>query len=76
EYPHAILSALEDAAPNLVCSYLYELANAINGFYESCPVIKEENSDLRVARLALIRAAAQTLKNGLRILGIESPERI
>ncbi|MFH0890508.1 MAG: arginine--tRNA ligase, partial [Candidatus Liptonbacteria bacterium] len=47
EYPHAILSALEDAAPNLVCSYLYELANAINGFYESCPVIKEENSDLR-----------------------------
>ncbi|HEY4526103.1 MAG TPA: arginine--tRNA ligase, partial [Candidatus Paceibacterota bacterium] len=76
EYPYALLTALRDAAPNLLCSYLYGLANTVNSFYESCPVVKEENSGLRTARLKLIDAAAQTLKNGLKILGIRTPERV
>ena len=76
EYPYALLAALPDTAPHLLCSYLYGLANTVNSFYESCPVVKEENSGLRTARLKLIDAAAQTLKNGLKILGIRTPERI
>ncbi len=76
EYPYALLAALENTAPNLLCSYLYGLANTTNSFYEACPVMKEEDSNLRVARLKLIDATAQTLKSGLRILGIKAPERI
>ncbi len=76
EYPYALLAALENTAPNLLCSYLYGLANTANSFYEACPIMKEEDSNLRVARLKLIDAVTQTLKNGLRILGIKAPERI
>lgn len=76
EYPFAVESALQNMAPNLICSYLYGLANAANSFYESCPVIKESDGDVQTARLALIRVAALTLRNGLNVLGIESPERI
>jgi arginyl-tRNA synthetase len=70
---------LEDAAkenlPNLLCNYLWELANLANTFYEKYPVLKAE-ADLRNSRLALIDGTSRVLKQGLLVLGIEAPERI
>jgi len=76
ELPHALRSARENMAPNLVCSYLYELANVTNRFYESCQILKDQNAPRRRARLVLIKVASETIAAGLKILGISAPERI
>jgi arginyl-tRNA synthetase len=66
---------LEDQRPNLLCLYLYELANAFHSFYEACPILKSEG-ELRASRLALAEVSAKVLKTGLGLLGISVPERM
>ncbi len=65
-----------DYMPNLLCNYLFELSQEFNSFYQEVPVLQEKNSMLRSFRLELITATAQVLKNGLNLLGIESPEEM
>ena len=66
---------LDDHRPNILCNYLFELANAYHSFYEACPVLKAAEP-ARSSRLALSEATARTLKHGLGLLGIEVPERM
>lgn len=75
-YPEVVEEAAENFAPNLLCNYLYDLAQKYNHFYNSCPILT--NSDQRVTnfRLTLTSGVGQVLKNGLKILGIETPERM
>lgn len=68
-------SILDDYRPNLLCNYLFDLANAYHSFYEACPVLKAAEP-ARSSRLALSEATARTLKQGLSLLGIEVPERM
>ena len=73
-FPEVVKEAAKNYSPNLLCNYLFELAQRFNSFYAAVPIIKaEENKELR---LALTSATAQVLKNGLTILGIETPERL
>lgn len=72
EVLHAVL---EDQRPNLLCLYLYELANAFHSFYEACPILKSEGA-MRSSRLALAGVTAKVLKTGLGLLGIGVPERM
>ncbi len=62
--------------PNHLALYLYKLANLANRFYETVPVIKDENTPRRAARLALVETAAAILKTGLGLLGIKVLEKI
>ena len=70
---------IEDSAiyyePNRLASYLLRLAEKANLFYETTPVLKAE-PNLRNSRLALIEAAALIIKSGLKLLGIEAPEKM
>lgn len=59
--------------PHHLCTYLYELASAFMRFYESCPVL---GSDAEASRLLLCARAAETLKAGLDLLGIEAVDRM
>ena len=73
-FPEVVQAAARNYSPNLVCNYLFDLAQRFNSFYAAVPIIKaEENKELR---LALTSATAQVLKNGLTLLGIETPERL
>jgi len=45
-------------------------------FYEKVPVLKEQNVDIRMARLILVNAFGITLKNALALLGITALERM
>lgn len=76
KFPAAAERAAAEFAPNLVCVFLFDLAQTINRFYQAVPVLKEEDRVLRTFRLALVSAAAQVLKNGLGLLGIEAPEKM
>ncbi|MEB3177406.1 MAG: arginine--tRNA ligase [Synechococcus sp.] len=72
----AVLAEVEaDLLPNRLCSYLFELSQVFNRFYDQVPVLKAEEP-ARSSRLALCRLAADTLKLGLGLLGIPSLERM
>ena len=65
----------EELLPNRLCSYLFELSQVFNRFYDQVPVLKAEGKSLS-SRLALCRLTADTLKSGLGLLGIATLERM
>ncbi|MEZ0075244.1 arginine--tRNA ligase [Planotetraspora sp. GP83] len=65
----------ETSEPHRLCNYLFDLAQAFTGFFESCPVLKAEEP-VRSSRLALSGLALRVLLQGLDLLGIEVPERM
>ncbi len=73
EVLHEVESTLE---PHRLCSYLFELAQSFTSMYENCPVLKEREEPLRQSRLALCFLSARTLRQGLDLLGIKSPDRL
>ena len=75
QFGETLPAILDDHRPNLLCNYLFDLANAYHSFYEACPVLKAVEP-ARSSRLALSDATARTLKTGLGLLGIEVPERM
>jgi len=60
-------------APNLVCNYLFDLAQKFNLFYQKHKIIGSENQDFR---LQLTAGVGQILKAGLNLLGIQAPEKM
>lgn len=65
-----VLAAVgEEARPNYLCNYLYELAGHSSRFYEACPVLRSDEP-VRGSRLALCHLTARVLKTGLDCLGI------
>lgn len=75
QFGEVLHTVLEDQRPNLLCLYLYELANSFHGFYEACPILKSEG-DIRSSRLTLAGVTAEVLNQGLGLLGIRVPERM
>jgi arginyl-tRNA synthetase len=67
--------AAEGLQPSRICAFLYDVATAFTGFYESCPVLKAEGAT-RASRLALADVTAQTLALGLGLLGIGAPDQM
>ena len=72
-YPEVIDTAGVNLEPHLVAQYLRELAYALHTYYHAHAFLVDD-SDLRDARLALIVAVRQVLKNGLDMLGVSAPE--
>jgi arginyl-tRNA synthetase len=73
EYPEIIEKAAGELMPHHVCTYLYELAQTFNSFYEKSRIIGDERE---AGRLELVQTYSQVLKSGLNILNIEAPERM
>ncbi len=73
EYPEVITKVREDLSPHLICTYLYELAQNFNRFYEHNRVIGDERQDIR---LKLVELYAGRLKGGLELLGINAPDKM
>lgn len=75
-YPEIIKEAAENYSPAILANYLYDLAKDYNGFYQSTPVLKEEEEELRKFRLRITAATGAILASGLKLLGIAAPERM
>lgn len=76
KFPEVVAEVGENYTPNLICNFLFELAQKYNLFYNRQPIIKAEPEQLADFRLALTAATAQIIKNGLYLLGIQAPERM
>jgi len=74
-FPDMVAAAAENYMPNYLADYLYKLANDLNAFYETSPVISVEKN-LAESRLALVAAGSVVLKQGLKLLGIETLEQM
>jgi arginyl-tRNA synthetase len=72
----AVIAEVEqELLPNRLCTYLFELSQVFNRFYDQVPVLKAP-PQARSSRLALCRLCADTLKKGLELLGIPTLERM
>ncbi len=74
-FPDAVKEAAEKYEPSVVARYAVDLAQKFNKFYIDCKIISAEG-ETKDFRLALTRAALQTMKNALSLLGIGIPEKM
>ena len=70
-----ILNAMRKNEPHIITRFVLDLAQAFNKFYHDNSILVED-SELRKARLALVCATRQALENGLKLLGMQAPERM
>lgn len=75
DYPQVIESAAEDLTPHLIAIYLKDLAADFHSYYNASRFLVEEEG-IKLARLALIAAVAQVMRNGLVLLGVSAPEKM
>ncbi len=73
EYPEVVDKAVAELMPHLIATYLYELAQSFNRFYENNRVLGD---DRQAVRLGLLGKYAETLKSGLGLLGITAPDKM
>lgn len=73
EYSEVINQAAVELMPHHVCTYLYELAQVFNRFYEKSRIIGDERE---LIRLQLVKSYKDVLQSGLSILNITAPERM
>lgn len=76
EFNAVVENCIENHKTHPLCALLYEIAKAFNAFYAECSVQNAESEDLKVARMALAKATATGLKQGLSLLGISAPYRM
>lgn len=74
-YSDQVHQVLEDYRPNLLATYLLEVARAFHSFFEACPVLKSEG-ETRESRLILCDLTSRVLQDGLALLAIPVPERM
>jgi arginyl-tRNA synthetase len=76
DYKNTIKRAASDYSPAIVANYIFELAKTFNSFYAIHSVMNEPNEALKKMRLSLISKIAETIKHGMKLLGIEVPEKM
>jgi arginyl-tRNA synthetase len=69
-------NAAESLCPKSLARYAYNLAMTFNLFYEKVPVLREQDNEVRMARLGLVKAFGIALKNTLEVLGITALDRM
>jgi arginyl-tRNA synthetase len=75
EYPEALQRALEELGPHQVAFYLRDLAAELHSYYNAERVLVDDVA-LKMARIALMHATRQVLRNGLALLGVSAPTRM
>ncbi|MBP5337110.1 MAG: arginine--tRNA ligase [Bacteroidales bacterium] len=75
-YPQKVAEAAAALSPALIANYCYELAKEFNQYYHDTPILKEPEAEVLKMRLELISTLAGVLRRGMKILGIDLPDRM
>ena len=75
DFPELLATAARELSPHLVCVYLADLAAKLHSYYNAEKFLVEDEK-LKLARLALVVATRQVLKNGLAVIGVSAPEKM
>ena len=76
EYASVVLQAGKDYSPSGIANYCYELTKEFNQFYHDYSILNAEDEKQKIVRLVLAKNVAKIIKNSMRLLGIEVPERM
>ncbi|WP_333738119.1 arginine--tRNA ligase [Streptomyces sp. IBSBF 2806] len=77
QFGETVAEAAAEYAPHKLAAYLYQLASHLTTFYDQCHVLSPDNAPEVVAnRLLLVDLTARTLRRGMALLGIRTPERL
>ena len=76
DFPVVVGEAGRNYSPALIANYVYELVKEYNQFYHDYSIMKEEYEAVRSLRLCLSRCTAGVIKTGMKLLGINVPERM
>jgi len=74
-YPETVANAATELAPHVIANYLKELASDLHSYYNEYKFLIDDET-VKIARLSLIYATRQVLKNGLCLLGVSAPEKM
>jgi len=74
-YPETVANAATELAPHVIANYLKDLASDLHSYYNEYKFLIEDET-VKLARLSLISATQQVLKNGLDLLGVSAPEKM
>jgi arginyl-tRNA synthetase len=74
-YPETVANAATELAPHVIANYLKELASDLHSYYNEYKFLIEDDA-VKIARLSLICATQQVLKNGLDLLGVSAPNKM
>lgn len=74
--PETLEQAVAEMKPNTVADYLFKLANDFSSFYSECPVLRAEDDETKSSRLVLCALTGRVLEFGLKLLGIETVDRM
>ena len=75
-FPSVVSAAAGDLNPAAICNYTFDLVKLYNQFYHDCPVLREENAQLRSFRISLSEETGKVIKTAMGLLGICVPERM
>jgi len=75
-FGESVAESAENCAPNTLTTYLYVLAQRYNAFYNAHSIAGADTTEARAFRAELTDATTQVLKNGLKLLGIQAPEKV
>jgi arginyl-tRNA synthetase len=76
QYPLVIKEAGDHYSPAVIANYLFELVKAYNHFYQAVPVLIEKDVENKNLRLTLSQNVANIIAKSLKLLGIESPNKM
>jgi arginine--tRNA ligase len=69
-------NAYEEKAPHKICAYIYELANAFNGFYHETKILSEEDLKVQASYIGLLVLTKNILETCIDVLGFSAPDRM
>ena len=76
EFENIIKRAAQDFEPSIIAKYLIDISSLFSKFYNNIKVLETNNEDLKKARVALVYSTGIVIKNGLNILGIDTPSKM
>ncbi len=76
QFEEAVQVVGKEGTPHVLCAYLYELAGVFSSFYEHCPILNNDDQQVKLSRLKLALLTERTLKQGLDLLGIKTVEKM
>lgn len=75
-FPDVIQNAAASHSPALIANYTYDLVKEYNSFYQSVPILGEDDEVKKIFRVQLSDKVGKTIKNAFRLLGINVPDRM
>ncbi|MCF8277686.1 MAG: arginine--tRNA ligase [Flavobacteriales bacterium] len=76
QFPETVMLAGDEYSPAVIANYTYELAKEYSTFYHECPILIEEDGNVKALRLVISALTAQVIQSSMRLLGVTVPDRM